>query len=975
MDTDRPQASAAQGDEDLFTGLPVHVRLPFLGPSTNAWAQQKEKERQQRMKQQSSSHKDGKENGSLHQRQSSFNEAVAIPLVGPTMPGPQKPRFSGLDYDEELALPMPKPRTRSRPTPHPPIPILMQPPDKRGKKGKDRAVTDPGNATMPEVATIPIPEIPFEDKKIMEKKSKIAALKSKFSFKDVIKESNKDSSKSKNDAGEQSKSSLESEKRADSVDEPKLYVPKAKESGVSPSSAPPTSVPDRFSDSSSAAEEPHIRAARSTPAAAESHGQRSRRASVGNTTNEIPHSKYLRPQEKVEGIVMADHSLSPTRSGTYAKSGTPEVVASQSRIVSMQADIETHRQASGESSSSRIQMFEPPMEVLYSPSVYNVAGGGAWEQLQHAHPDTMPMFSPGHRTIEQNCHEASRRASDMSVPSSIPVEQGPGVHNPASSQGYSAGLVVSTPDPVRVQCATAPQHSQYQNASVDEVALFSGVTSHGGYAPPPPDPEYQGTANLEQQLWTHVSTLHHHMNSMTNRITKVIGDTHNWHMDQVLRNVDNLGDVARILTNRAVGHTQIADETKHLLTEVRGELQAMRNEASITDRRLAETVHNIHREMVPLRQKVDALYSEFMSRPSADAKGKHRVDRVPSAEEISARLSNMSAASQKTLARSDTRRSKECPSDVPTPTAAFRTPNQAGSTVGEDTDQTVKVDTEKKVQGASEVSSGSPDHKAASLCSQSDHASVSSTLAGQDAPLPDEKEDSAGGEKKRKKNKYGRRKSVFGLANQHDNEQSRYPKTPRHNRAARHGFPRGSSAAGTHSPHIPQTPSCASLESSAGSISHLSPSMVHPALRTPRQQEIMRQREQQSRAQQRARGPYRRNQPPVQHGFQHHHQSQVVSPTFGPNAAASNPYMSYPPMLNSPAMPPTPGYIPPPPPPMPPRNASGPQYGPHPQPTWVTGALVPAIPAPSPAEPWGPSHWYQEAYGGERVGSNQPYQK
>ncbi|KAL1885205.1 hypothetical protein Plec18167_001862 [Paecilomyces lecythidis] len=984
MDSDKPQASTAQGDEDLFQGVPVHVRLPFLGPSANAWAQQKEKERQQKMQQQSSHHKDGKENKPLQHQQSSFNDAVAIPLVGPTMPASQTPRlrYSGLDYDEELALPMPKPRTRSKPAPHPPIPILMQPPAKRGMKGKDRAVTDPGNTTGPETV-IPIPEIPVEDKRVTEKKSRVAALKSKFSFKDPA---NKDSSKSnthnaKKETGDQAKSSFDSEKASSSMDEPKLYVPKEKEPGVSPSSAPPTSVQDRFSDPSNAAEEQRIRAVRSTPAAADSLGQRSRRASVGSTANEIHHSKHMRPQGKIEGIVMGDPSLSPTRSGTYAKSGTPEVVASQSRIVSMQAELETHRQASGGSSSSRVQTFEPPMEVLYSPSVYGVAGGGAWEQLQHAHPDTMPMFSPGHRTVEQNGAEALRRASDMSIPPTVPTAHDSGVHNPASSQGYSASLVISTPEPTPVRHTTASQQSQYVDASPEDIALFSGVTSHGGYAPPPPDPEYQSTANLEQQLWTHVSTLHHHMNSMTNRITKVIGDTNSWHMDQVLRNVDNLGDVARILTTRAVGHTQIADETKHLLTEVRGEIQALRKEASIADRRLVETVNNMHKEIVPLRLKVDALYREFMSRPSVETKGNQRVDRVPSADEISARLSNMSAASQKTRARSDTRPSKanessatagECPSDVPTPTAAFRTPNQAGSTVGEDTDQTVKGYTGKKPQGVSEASTGSPERKAASLCSQSDHASVSSALAGQDDPPPGEKENTAGGEKKKKKNKSGRKKSVYGFANHRDGEQSRYPKTPKHNRVTGQNLHHASSAVGTQSPHIPQTPSSVSLESSAGSISHLSPSLIHPALRTPRQQEIMRQREQLNRAQQRARPPYRRNQQPMQHGYQNHHQSQIVSPMFGPNAAASNAYMSYPPMLNSPTVPPTPGYIPPPPPPMPPRNAPGPQYGPHPQPVWESGALVPA---PSGSEPWGPSHWYQEAYGGERVGSNQPYQK
>lgn len=992
MDSDRPQASTAQGSEDLFPGAPVHVRLPFMGPSANAWAQQKERELQQRMQQQSSYSKEGKENVPVHHKQSTaerLSDAVAIPLVGPTMPASQKlgARSSGLDYDEELALPMPKPRTLSRPSPPSPLVISTQPAGRRGRKGKDRSATDPGNATMLH-SMLPVPETPSEDKKLVEKRSRVATLKSKFSIKDMIKESSKDASKAatrsvENDTVLQSKPSVEYEKPDgkpdDTMGEPRMYFPKPKISGVFPSSAPPISVPDRFGDSSSSIEEPRIRTVRSTPAAAvNSLVERPKGASVGSvSTTETPQTKYVSPQEKVEGMIMGDPSLSPTRTGTYAKSGNPEFVRSQTRIVSMQAEVEPVRQESGESSSSQIQISGLSTEVVYSPSVYGVSTGGAWEQLQHAHPDTMPMFSPAHPPpAENNDHEHFRYRSETIIPANFPIEQSFSVQHPANNQRDSGNFVISTPIPG--QHEPSPQPSQYPNTSIDETALFSGVTSHGGYAPPPPDPEYQSTASLEQQLWTHVSTLHHHMNNMSARITKVVGDTNNWHMDQVLRNVENLGDVARILTNRAVGHTQIANETRQLLIDVRGELQALRRETSITDRHLSETVHNFQKEIIPLRRKIDTLYAEFMTHSSAEAKGKKRMERIPSEEEISARLSNTSVASGSARDGGDIKHSKvgepsaateECPSNVPTPTAAFRTPPNRGNTKGEENIETVKGKIKQHHQDVHEELTGSPSRKAALLHSQSDHASACSALSGPKFQGSDENNNVVIGDKA----KTSRKKNVFGLGKRRDGEPSKYPKTPRRNKVSDQGPPHQLSVASLSSPHIPQTPSRMSSEGTSTLGPYVSPSSVHPALRNPRQQQVMREREQQSRNQQRQRGSHRRLHQQIQSGFQSHHQSYVMSPSFPPNSAASNPYISYPPMFTSPTMPSMPGYHPPPPPPMPPRSAPGPHYGPPP--AWVTGTPAPVMPGPSAPEPWGPSQWYQEAYGDERAGGNQLCQK
>lgn len=90
-------------------------------------------------------------------------------------------QFSGLDYDQELALPMPKPR-HIRPDPI--ATSCLPEEDTMRSTWKKRAVTDPVVAGSPNSDLTP-----SEDSK---KKSRLELIKSKLSFKDLRKESMKD---------------------------------------------------------------------------------------------------------------------------------------------------------------------------------------------------------------------------------------------------------------------------------------------------------------------------------------------------------------------------------------------------------------------------------------------------------------------------------------------------------------------------------------------------------------------------------------------------------------------------------------------------------------------------------------------------------------------------------------------------------------------------------------------------------------
>ncbi|KAL2002954.1 hypothetical protein VTN02DRAFT_5427 [Thermoascus thermophilus] len=550
----------------------------------NAWAQRQEKERQFQM-QQSSPRKDGNDKSQQSGSGRVSGESVTVPHQDSDVPQPQqtaagKASFKlSLDFDEELALPMPKPRTASK-QPLPPPTTATHPFKQGGSKG--RSFTEPSDVNASEGMN---PKPLFAEKKVTEK-SKVASLKSKFSIKDIGKEakvSRKDSEKKdtpndtaedavKETAKETTNPTTESGKGPQVLGEAKLYVPRPKEPDMGPLSAPPQHTSDNYRNSDSS-DDPQSRTVSSTPGlppgpfslktpekTTESNIEKPLLSpSETGTTIETPQANYVVPREKIEGMIIGDHSLSAARAGTYAVTGNAELVTSQLRIVSMQAEVEQGQEKQDDGDSRHLQLDSGASEQvpIYSPSVYNVSGGGAWEQMQRVHPDTMPQYS------------SDRPSFDTETPTKSPTrDEGRGsgpviVSSDQASRSQSTShtdltptALTFTPNPM-----ASGENPCGVNAGVSENAFF-GVTSHGGYAPPRPHPSYQSTITFEQQLAGHADSIHHHLSSAVNRLGKVFGDTNNWLMDQVLHNVESLSEASRLLTSRSMSQTEIASEAR-----------------------------------------------------------------------------------------------------------------------------------------------------------------------------------------------------------------------------------------------------------------------------------------------------------------------------------------------------------------------------------------------------------------------------
>ncbi|KAL2011336.1 hypothetical protein VTN00DRAFT_4054 [Thermoascus crustaceus] len=993
---EHPQTANSE-PSDLFTNTSIHVRLPFMAPKPgNAWAQHQEKEKQLQM-QQSSHPKDGNDMPQQSGSGCVSGEAVAVPHQDSDVPQPQKTAVrkasfkSSLDFDEELALPMPKPRTASKQPLPPPITATQL---IKQSESKGRSFTEPADVNASQGMN---PKPLFAEKKVTEKKSKVASLKSKFSIKDIgkeAKESSKDSTNKdtpkdtakdalKETAKQATNPSTKSGKELEVLGEAKFYVPKPKEPGMVPLSAPPEHTSDKCRNSGSS-DDPQSRTVSSTPGlppgpfslktpekSTESNVEKPvpSPAETG-TTVETPQANYVVPREKIEGIIIGDHSLSPTRAGTYAITGNAELVTSQPRIVSMRAEVDQGKERQDDGNSRHLQLDSGASEQvpIYSPSVYNISGGGAWEQMQRAHPDTMPHYS------------SDRPSFDTETPSkSSTRDEGRG-SGPVIVSSDQASRSQSTPHTALTPTAPAfrpnPMASgkvQYGvNVGVTENAFF-GVTSHGGYAPPPPHPSYQSTITLEQQLAGHADSIHHHLSSAVNRLSKVFGDTNNWLMDQVLRNVESLGETARLLTNRSMSQTEIASEARKMMIEIRRDLEFVRRECMETRNANYRFAEAFQRELANMHMKIDALAAEMDSRhAAADGKGKdtrsggkgrhyftkteagsathegrngsvHSKAGEPSAEGVS-----------RTHTPADAEQSQ---SDVPTPTAAFRTPSEHGDEQEKQPggDSPGKQHQKKGPLRSAVGSTGSPESKKASTCSHFNTAPQTAPSSVSPVHENTETPDKSSG----METKTPRKRGVFGIGRRRDGDNqshSRFPKTPIRNKESKgllmskkdNSLP--SAPPGVLPPALQGPPPSTS---NYPQYERTSPSSIHPALRNQHQQQIMREREQHQNWYPSRRGSrhgsYSRR---PSHGgsgygqqqsyFSGPHHSYNSGFGYGSsmsfNQTGSNPYINPPPLSADPNIPP------------PPLSAGS--YQSAPITPWPVG----------PSGPGEGSNWYHDSY-------------
>lgn len=385
---------------------------------------------------------------------------------------------------------------------------------------------------------------------VKKKKSRVAALRSRFSFKDLTKEaaafagssdqtpsSSKDKSKSKdNDEseidGSYDNDNLLGEYSPDDTSEAVLYTPTSGQSGACPQSAakPPSGQVNSN----------------------KIYGPKK----SGMSTEQEGMEEIDDADEQIDAMLREE--IPAVRMGQYRNTGYGAVVKSQSSIQSMRAE-------KGSSTPETSFLADHGNE-------FNAGGPSGIERLLQK-----PRFP--------SAQDTSRKLFDITVPKMY------------SGKGRS----------------------------------FTDTTSHGGWAPSPPDINYQNTANLEQQFASHVQALHLHMDNVVGRLAKTFESSNSWAMDQILRNVESMTDSAKAMNARSMNLSGNIMGLQQGLLDVCDQIHVLRHEIQRSEEGLQAMVR---RETNKLRQDINALVmsssssnsTSNSSRPSMAASKGLRVE-------------------------------------------------------------------------------------------------------------------------------------------------------------------------------------------------------------------------------------------------------------------------------------------------------------------------------------------------------------
>lgn len=364
------------------------------------------------------------------------------------------------------------------------------------------------------------------------------------------------------------------------------------------------------------------------------------------------------------------------------------------------------------------------------------------------------------------------------------------------------------------------------------------TTTHGGFAPPPPDPTYQNTITLEQQLYTHTQALHHHITSAVARLTKTFEASHNWAMDQILRNVEAMADTARVMNSRSVCQSGNTMGLQQEVVEMREQVQALRMEVRRGEERLGSV----------LGRDIERLRGDLMSSSGLDmAATKPKKGKQDGLRQGNKREENQHA-------KNDTISTPTVPDKIK-PKFTNSTPGARKSSVR---------------KNPAQESSGSPEPRAAKLSLDA----VSEKSQSFEKKTSNEPAASSSRNEEGNKTPY-KKGGMFNFRRRRDDSQSssstsRFLRTPRRNRdnkAASANLEKttpaatatattttaAAAAAVAHpsTPPVPPVPANltnpavpAPTTSQGQGDGNLSPSAIHPLLRNPHQQQIMREREQ-----------------------------------------------------------------------------------------------------------------------------------
>ncbi|KAF7178492.1 hypothetical protein CNMCM7691_007191 [Aspergillus felis] len=800
--------------------------------SGNAWAQMKAHEQEQQ--QQTANTNSDK----VAQQQTTSFDKVAIPRKGPVMGArPTTSRkSSGLDYDADLALPMPKPRHLAVEDNGEPLetckPDVMSNPNMT----KKRSVTEPAR---PE----DISENNKGDKNNLKekKKSRVAALRSKLSLKDLAKEFRRDSSKNEPAAGNEVEQTSGGETH--DFNEEKLYVPKQREPGVYPSSAPPFPFRDiSFGQFSQTSVESCAVASSMANDEQPNNEKLSLGPFAGGNAIQSPVERECERTLQLDTLLLTGSSPA-ARAGELENSGQGQVIREQSSIRSLRAENDLGSPASTNISFYAVEdEFADPISL----SIYDNASAEMTPDL----PTT------DHRRRRGRVHTNEHR-----FPVMLATDE---PSHPASFNHGHGGVQPTAMIADAYQPALGETHTQHFNTQPHAAVgqhPFTGVTSHGGYAPPPPHPGYQNTADLEQQLASHIEAVHVHMNNVVHRLCRVLENSNNWSKDQILRQTDAMADVLRLINARTAGQNETVSDLHRGMTNLQCQVGAIEIQMRRMEERLLIGVSS---QINRLREEINASITSpqkacascnsapdpkitgtelqaAQNTPAVTKDGERQQDTngqrcVKKGEMEVSRNQDRKKGKEKEENEnvsggeaSLTQHNNQGPAqNIPSTTVPFRsTPLREKRR--EITESQVKRGVRRN---PAQESSGSPEPKTPKLSRQ--FAANFAPENGQSSIIQTSHIDTNEGVKTPHK------KGMFGFRRRDDGEShasSKFLHTPRRNKKAKN--PQGQNDRSS----TPSAPAAAVGASQPSTFGEESPSSIHPALRNDRQQQIMRDRE------------------------------------------------------------------------------------------------------------------------------------
>ncbi|KAL3467727.1 hypothetical protein BJX64DRAFT_247296 [Aspergillus heterothallicus] len=553
------------------------------------------------------------------------------------------------------------------------------------------------------------------------------------------------------------------------------------------------------------------------------------------------------------------------RTGECKNTGQPEVVKVGSRVPSLKAEnIEFTV-----SPSPRTPPPAPasPLDTAkYSPSIYDTPKTVA---------SKVAPFLPEKKERPKISHPLI--VSSSSYKGKVRADQ---VDDQLFMAPRAPPLPPALPHKAR---AREEQKLNHDHIPMDD-SHFYGVTSHGGYAPPPPHPGYQNTVTLEQQLAAHVDSLHYHVNTAVQKLGKTIENSNNWTADQILRQVETITDVARSINFRTVTQAEVVKDMPSLIAEVvHHETRQLEDRMKIFVQQEMTKLKGEIGELISSNVKAAIGQAQDLKAPRPDTshqgaqgwakqardgnkQGQYQNRRKSRQLPMKREDPTFTKADQKRpetdashesnpvpRPQADTLPVEQTPTDnVPTPTAAFRTPNPLNK-------DATPVPTKRTVtKNPGDELSGSPESKTAKLNISEPLPIVEGSQvveANRSMALQRESETRSPSAVSSEDLKTPKKKGMFSSfrrMNGDNHSGPRFLRTPRrtkesHSAMEKSQSPRLAVSSPTNpfasAKSVPSTASAPYAVAASQIHRESSPSLVHPALRNPHQRQIMLDRE------------------------------------------------------------------------------------------------------------------------------------